>query len=208
MVRFLVLTGNSPLVVVEAAPDGEAAPGDTALLCSHPFLSIETERMNMQLEMALATGDTAAADSLLAILNDPGVFVPILSPFEGTMDVRAAPGDLIQPGDTLASVKGPPEDSTYIMLPGPGHVAWPEGLQGCTAIQGGLLCRGDFPGDSAPLPGTYSVAGHFIHEEGLFTFLLSSAGDTIPVQITGSRNGLRTVFSLVPLDSVPLFGWD
>lgn len=204
----MVLTGDSPLVVVETATGGSTARGDTVLLCSHPFLEIETERINMQLEMALATADTAAVDSLRGILADSSVFIPVVSSFEGIMDVRIDPGDLIQPGDTLASVKGSPPDSVYVLLPGPGHIAWPAGLPNCTAVSGGLLCTGPFPGDSAGLSGTYSVAGHFIHEDGLATFLLPAGGDTIPVQVIGSRNGLRTVFSPVPLDSVPLYRWD
>lgn len=64
MEHFIVLTGDSPLVVVETTTGDAIARGDTVALCSHPFLEIETERINMQLEIALATEDTAAVDSL------------------------------------------------------------------------------------------------------------------------------------------------
>jgi len=208
MKNDLVWNGYSPLLVVEITDAYLAETGDTLAICSDPFLGIETERIEMELELATALGDTAAADSIRGMLEDQSVFIPLTCPFQGLIEIKIHIGETVEPGDVFAVIHGSPPDSLYMILPGAGHIRWPESIPGCLVTAGGLACTGSWPGDSVAVPGTYRVENQFIHEEGLNTFLLTMAGDTLPVTVLGNRNGFRIVFSPVTLDSLPLVMWD
>lgn len=207
-VSALLLSGDSPVRILETCGSEIVEPGDTAALGSDPFLQMETDRITMELEFAIATGDSLSADSLREVLADSSVFVPVLFSVGGRMELRVEPGDEIQPGDTVAVVTGPPPESTFVILPGSGHLRWPETLPGTRLASGGLQVSGTFSGDSARMPGFYSIASHFIHEEGLSTFLVTTEGDTVHVTVTGNANGARIVYSQLSLDSLTLAGWN
>ena len=205
---YLLWSGDSPLKILETYSDEIVEAGDTAALGSDPFLEIETDRLTMELHFAVATGDSGFADSLRAVLADSSVYVPVIYGAGGRADLRVYPGDEIQPGDTIASVTGPPSDSVFVIMPGTGHLVWPDEVEGMRLPSGGLRVNGPFPGDSMSIAGFYTVASHFIHEEGLATFLVTAGGDTLYVTVTANANGTRTVYSPVPLDSLILSGWD
>lgn len=208
MTFYLTSPGNSPLIVIEVFTPETVESGDTVALCSDPFLAIETDRLIMELEFALATGDTTAADSLQAVLSDSSVYTPLLIQSAGRMKLFVSAGNTVQPGDTVASVTGPPPDSLFIILPQDGQILWPEPVTGRRLPSGGLMVSGYWPGDSTVIPGFYSVPSHFVHEENLSTFLLTDSGDTLHITVAGNRNGLRMIYSSVPLDSLTLSGWD
>lgn len=208
MVSNLLWSGSSPMKILVTYDSETVEAGDTAALCSDPFLHIEIDRMNMELQFSMATGDSVSADSLRSLLADSSVYVPIVFTEGGSMELNVFPGDEVQPGDTVAVVTGPPPDSVFLVLPDEGHLRWPEEIAGRRLPSGGLLLHGPFPGDSINIPGFYAVASHFIHEEGLSTFLITAGGDTLSVTVTGNSNGTRTVYSPVPLDSLILSGWN
>ncbi len=208
MISYLVWSGDSPLMILEAYGSETVEAGDTAALGSDPFLEIETDRLTMELQFAVATGDSGFADSLRAVLADSSVYVPVIYNAFGRAELRVSAGEEIQPGDTIAAVTGPPPDSVFVILPGTGHLLWPDEVEGTRLPSGGLIVHGAFPGDSINIAGFYSVASHFIHEEGLSTFLITTGGDTLHVAVTANSNGTRTVYSTAPLDSLILSGWD
>lgn len=204
----LLLSGSSPMDVLTAAGSGSVEEGDTLFLLSDPFLEVEDQRISMQIEMALATGDTALAGSLREMLSDSASYTPVMSPLAGSASVMVPPGRRIEPGDTLAVITGSPPDSTFIVIPPQGHLEWPEELDGTILSSGEILLDGPWPGDSVSLEGFYEIAPHFIHEEGLKTLLVTYGGDTLEVTVTGSLDGKRLVYSTIALDSLPLAGWE
>lgn len=208
MVNNVIWSGNSPLLVVEINDAEQVETGDTLLTGSDPFLAIETERLEMELEFARAMGDTVAADSLRMIIEDPTAFVSVVSPFAGRTELLVSAGGTIEPGDLVAIVKGPPPDSVYVILPADDQIRWPGDIPGCQTTPGGLVCTGIWPGDSVSVQGIYSVEDHFIHEQGLKTFLLTTDSDTLPVTVMENRNGYRVIYSMVPLDSIPISEWN
>lgn len=208
MVSYLVLAGNSPLVVLETGTAETVEAGDTAAICADPFLEMEIQRKTMELEFALATGDSSRADSLFQLLADSSVYIPVVfTEGGGRVEIMVLAGEEIHPGDTVASVTVPPSDSVYIVMPGEGHLRWPEGIEGIVLSSGRLMCRGNWPGNYIRLPGFYAVESHFIHEVGLGTFLFTPE-DTLQVMVTGNLNGMRTVYSAVSLDTLTLTGWN
>jgi len=208
LVSYLVWNGDSPLTVTETFGGYLVEAGDTALLGTDPFLEIETDRLNMELQFAMMTGDSVSADSLRELIEDPSVFVPVIFATDGKPELRVFPGDQIQPGDTLALITGRPPDSVFVIIPGRGHLIWPDEIEGVILPSGGLRMAGEFPGDSLSIPGFYSVASHFIHEDDLSTFLITVDSDTIFVTVTASTGSARTVYSQVPLDTLTLSGWN
>lgn len=208
-VRFpVVWSGRSPLTVLSVSSGGEVLSTDTAALCADPFLAIETERMRMELEMAMARGDTATVQVLVEALSDSSAYTAVLFGFSGTADVFTTPGSELQPRDTVALVTGAPPESLFVVIPGPGHLGWPEGVPGTRLPGGGLLIEGTVQGDSVSLPGFYDVPPDLVREDGLSIFLLSAAGDTIDVAVFRTGGPARTVFSSIPLDSIPLVRWN
>lgn len=208
MVSHLIWSGDSPLLILETFGTETALPGDTAALGADPFLEIEFDRLSMELQFAIATGDSVSVDSLRTLLDDPSVYIPVLFNTGGRVELKVLPGAEIQPGDTVAAVTGPPPESIFVVLPEAGHLLWPYEIEGTRLPSGGLMMVGEFPGDSTIIPGFYSVASHFIHEKSLSTFLVTTSGDTLHVTVTGNTNGTRTVYSAVPLESLILSGWN
>ena len=207
--RFpVVWSGRSPLMVLSVSPGGEVLSTDTAALCADPFLEIETERLEMELEIAIARGDTAAAIAIAEALADSSGYTAVLFGLSGTARVFTAPGVELQPGDTVAVVTGAPPESLFVVSPGSGHLGWPEGVPGTRLPDGGLLMEGALSDDSIFLPGFYDVPPDLVREDGLSTFLLSARGDTIDVVVFRTGGHTRTVFSPIPLDSIPLARWN
>lgn len=199
---------SHPLLLVETSGNGPVQPGDTLAMGSDPYLSLENERVLMELEMALATGDSAAFDSLSGILADSSRFIPLVSTAAGEAVILVVEGETIQPGDAVAQVTGPPPDSVFIVHPLPGQTNWPSGLSGTISGSGMLVRSGHPPEGETTLPGIYLVEQRYIHEEGLRSFLLGAGGDTLQVHVAGTHDGLRIIHSETPLESIPLTAWD
>lgn len=196
------------LLVVETAAGGNTLQGDTLIMGSDPFLAMEMDRLSMELQIASASGDSIASDSLEALLADSSIYTAVEAPLSGIVQILVTADETLQPGDTLAVITGSPPDSLFFILPSEGHIRWPDHVPGCTVNSGELVCSGVIPGDSVIIPGVYRIEPRYVHEEGLETFLLSASGDTVEVTVMGSYQEFRTVFSEVQLDSIPLTGWD
>jgi len=198
---------NSPLLIRTVTSEFTVGIGDTIVSGTDPFFSVETQRLQMALSMAEATGDTVAVDSLAALLADSSAVVFITSPVSGIIESQAVQGRTLQPGDTVATVTSSPPDSVYILSPAYHHIKWPEGLEGCRATDRGLRCTGPWPGETATLPGTWSLHQRFIYEKDLDSFVIAAAGDTLPVAIIGYTDTSKIIYSSFPLDSVALIPW-
>ncbi|MCK5132263.1 MAG: hypothetical protein KAR40_08955 [Candidatus Sabulitectum sp.] len=198
---------NSPLLVNMVLEDETVLAGDTILSGTDPFFAVEMERVEMALNIAEAIGDSIAIDSLFTLLSDSSSFFFVTSPAAGSIRSLAFQEGTLQPGDTIATVTGPPPDSVYFLSPDYFHIRWPENLPGCTVTERGLQCRGPLPGAATSIPGTWSLQPQFIFEEGLNSFLLATAGDTIPITIIGSTDTSKIIYSVFPLDSVALTPW-
>ncbi len=198
---------NSPLLINMVILEGSVQAGDTVLSGTDPFFSVEKERVEMALNIALAIGDSIAVDSLSAMLSDSSSFVFVTSPATGVLRNLPLQGSTLQPGDTIALVTGPPPDSVYILSPDYFHIRWPGNLQGCTVTDRGLQCYGPWPGATASVPGTWALQPQFIYEDGLKSFLLATTGDTIPITVIGSTDTSRIIYSPLPLDSLALIPW-
>jgi len=203
----IVWNQNSPLLVSILVLDEHVLAGDTILTGTDPFFSVEMARLEMALSISEAVGDTAAIDSLYSLLTDSSSFVYITSSMTGSILNLVSTGSTLQPGDTIAIVTGPPPDSLYILTPAYFHIRWPAPLPECTVTRQGLQCTGPWPGATTSIPGTWSVQPQFIHEEGLVSFLLSSAGDTIPITVIGSTDSSRIIHCTLPIDSTALIPW-
>jgi len=204
----VIWSQNYPLLISTAAITEEVDKGDTVFSGAEPFLHLERERAEMELSMAEAIGDRAAQDSLEAFLSDSSFIVFITAPASGHIRILVEQGKTVQPGDNMAVITGAPPDSVYILSPVYTHIRWPENLNGCTVTDRGLQCRGAWPGEEASLPGTWSLRQQFIHEDGLRTYVVSSMGDTLPITIIGSTDTSRIIYSVLPLDSISLLGWN
>lgn len=203
----VVWSQNLPLLVNAILQEEYVLAGDTILMGTDPLFSVEMERIGMALNIAEAAGDSVAVDSLTAILSDSSSFIFMTSPTTGTIINLVSPGSTLQPGDTIAVITGAPPDSVYILTPDYFHAGWPENLPGCTVTDTGLRCFGAWPGATASIPGTWSVEPQFIYEDGLKSFLLATAGDTIPVTIMGFTDTSKIIYSAFSLDSVSLSPW-
>ncbi|MCK5841204.1 MAG: hypothetical protein KAH31_03480 [Candidatus Sabulitectum sp.] len=203
----LIWNHNSPLSVRTITRDEYTITGDTVLSGTDPFFSFETDRLEMALSIARAVEDTAAADSLSALLADSSSFVYVTSSRSGSIQGLVSTGSILQPGDTIAIVTGPPPDSLFILSPAYSHIRWPEPLPGCTVTPHGLQCTGPWPGAATSIPGTWSVQPQFIHEEGLLSFLLAAAGDTISITVIGYTDTSRIIYCTFLLDSIALIPW-
>ncbi len=196
-----------PLLVHLVSQEEYMETGDTVLMGTDPFYSVEMERVTMALNIAEATGDTAAMDSLYTILTDSSSYFYVTSPATGVVETLSLPGSILQPGDSIASITGPPPDSVYILTPEYFHIRWPADLPGCTVTDSGLQCYGPLPGSETSIPGTWSLKPQFIYEEDLDSFLITAAGDSIPVTIIGSTDTSKIIYSTFPLDSIALTPW-
>lgn len=203
----LIWNQNSPLFVSTITRDEYTMSGDTVLSGTDPFFSVETARLEMALSIARAVEDTAAIDSLSALLADSSSFVYVTSTRDGSIQNLVSTGSILQPGDTIAIVTGPPPDSLYILSPAYSHIRWPAPLPGCIVTPQGLQCTGSWPGAATSIPGTWSVQPQFIHEEGLLSFLLATAGDTIPITVIGYTDTSRIIYCTFLLDSIALTPW-
>jgi hypothetical protein len=203
----IVWNNSSPLFVRAVFSENTIAAGDTVLSGIDPFFSMETQRLEMALSIAEATGDSVAADSLGVLLLDSSVVVYITSPAAGVIENTAEPGSTVQPGDTVASVTGPPPDSVYVLVPSYDHIRWPENLEGCRVTEHGLQCTGPWPGETAALPGIRSLPQRFIYENHLDSFVITAAGDTLSVEIIGYTDTSKIIYSSFLLDSVALTSW-
>jgi hypothetical protein len=199
---------NYPLLVNTAAITDAVLTGDTVISGAEPFLSLERERVIMEHSIAVAMGDSIAGDSLQAYLADSSFLVFVTSPASGRIRILTGSGSTIQPGDRIALITGPPPDSLYILSPEYSLIRWPLNIPGCTVTDRGLQCTGAWPGEEAALPGTWSLRQQFIHEDGLRSYLLSTPGDTLPIIILGSTDTSKIIYSGLPLDSIPLLGWN
>jgi len=198
---------NSPLLIRTVTSDHTVGIGDTILSGTDPFFSVETQRLQMALNMAEATGDTVAVDSLTVLLADSSAVVFITSTVSGIIEIQAVQGRTLQPGDTVATVTGSPPDSVFILSPSYHHIRWPEDLDGCVVTDQGLQCTGPWPGETATLPGIWSLRQRFIYENDLDSFVIAAAGDTVPVAIIGYTDTSKIIYSSFPLDSVALVPW-
>ena len=198
---------NLPLLISLVSQSTMVVAGDTILSGTDPFFSVEIERLEMALSIAQATGDTIAMDSLIVLLSDSSSFVFVTAPITGTMTVQVSRGSTLQPGDTIAMITGAPPDSVYILSPDYYHIRWPENLQGYTVTETGLQHRGAWPGERTSIPGTWSIQARYIYEDGLDSFLIAAAGDTLPITIIGSTDTSKIIYSEFPLDSLPLTPW-
>ncbi|MCK5034562.1 MAG: hypothetical protein KAS73_01625 [Candidatus Sabulitectum sp.] len=203
----LIWDQNSPLLVSMITRDEYTTSGDTVLSGTDPFFSFETDRLEMALSIARAVEDTASIDSLSALLADSSSFVYFTSSRSGSILNLVSTGSILQPGDTIAIVTGPPPDSLFILSPAYSHIRWPAPLPGCIVTTHGLQCTGPWPGASASIPGTWSVQPQFIHEEGLLSFLIAAAGDTIPITVIGYTDTSRIIYCTFLLDSIALTPW-
>ena len=195
-----------PLQVQWVTDEDFVEKGDTVLMGTDPFFSVEMERVGMALNIAEAIGDSSAVDSLYSILTDSSSYTCITSSSKGVMDNLAFSDQILQPGDTVVVVKGSPPDSVYILVPTYSHIRWPENLPGCTVTDLGLQCYGPIPGTTALIPGVWSVKPQFIFENELNSFLVAE-GDSVPVVIIGTTETSRIIFTAFPLDSLPLTPW-
>jgi len=198
---------NSPLLIRTVTSEFTVEAGDTILSGTDPFFSVEIQRLQMALSMAEATGDTAAVDSLTILLADSSNVVFITSPMSGIIENQAVQGRTLQPGDTVATVTGSPPDSVYILSPAYHHIRWPEDLEGYRITDRGLQCTGPWPGETAALPGAWSLQQRFIYENDLDSFVIAAAGDTVTVTIIGYTDTSKIIYSSFPLDSVVLISW-
>ena len=198
---------NSPLLVNMVLEDETVLAGDTILSGTDPFFAVEMERVEMALNIAEAIGDSIVIDSLSVLLSDSSSFVFVTSPAAGSIRSLAFQEGTLQPGDTIATVTGSPPDSVYFLSPAYFHIRWPGNLPGCTVTDRGLQCYGPLPGAATSIPGTWSLQPQFIFEEGLNSFLLATAGDTIPITVIGSTDTSKIIYSVFPLDSVALTPW-
>jgi len=203
----VVWNRSSLLFVRTVTHETTVESGDTILSGTDPFFAVEIQRLEMALDIAEVTGDSVAADSLKFMLSDSSSIVFITSPLTGTITDLATQGTTLQPGDTVAAITGAPPDSVYILVPAYNHIKWPEGLEGCRATDQGLRCTGTWPGETALLPGTWSVQQRFIYEDDLESFVVTTAADTVPVTIIGYTDTSKIVYSPFLLDSVALIPW-
>jgi hypothetical protein len=198
---------NSPLFIRTVTSEFTVGIGDTILSGTDPFFLVETQRLQMALGMAEATGDTVAVDSLTALLADSSAVVFITSPMSGVIESQAVQGRTLQPGDTVATVIGSPPDSVYILSPAYHYIMWPKYIEGCRITDQGLQCTGSWPGETATLPGTWSLQQRFIYENDLDSFVITAAEDTVSVAIIGYTDTSKIIYSSFPLDSVALIPW-
>ena len=198
---------NLPLLISLVSQNSTVEAGDTILSGTDPFFSVEIERLEMALSIAIATSDTIATDSLTIMLSDSSSFIFVTAPVTGAITTVVARGVTLQPGDTIAMITGAPPDSLYILSPDYFHIRWPENLQGYTVTEVGLQCSGVWPGERTSIPGTWSLEARFIYEDGLDSFLIAAAGDTLPITIIGSTDTSKIIYSEFPLDSLPLTPW-
>lgn len=207
MKSAVVWDQSFPLLINAVSTENPVLNGDTILTGTDPYYSMEMERLEMALNIAEAVGDSFAADSLTAMLSDSSSFIFVISPAFGTIRNLAFHGGTLEPGDTIAVITGDPPDSVYILSPSYFHIRWPENLTGCTVTDMGLQCFGPWPGETTSIPGTWSVQHQFIYEDGLKSFLLAAAGDTIPITIIGSTDSSKIIYSEFALDSISLSPW-
>lgn len=198
---------SSPLLVNTVSHNEFVMVGDTILSGSDPFFSMEMERVEMALNIAVAIKDSIAIDSLSIMLSDSSSFIFVTSPASGVINNLPANGHTLQPGDTVAVVTGPPPDSVYILLPDYFHVRWPGNLPGCTVTSRGLRCYGPWPGATTSIPGVWSLHPQFIYENDLNSFLIAASGDTIPITVIGYTDTFKIIYSTLQLDSVALTPW-
>ncbi len=202
-----ILWGKSfPLLVHWVTVEESVEKGDTVLMGTDPFFSVEMERVGMALNIAEAIGDSSAIDSLYTILTDSSSYTYITSSSTGAIENLAFSDQVLQPGDTAAVVKGSPPDSVYILVPTYSHIKWPDNLPGSTVTDLGLQCYGPIPGATDLIPGVWSVKPQYVFENELNSFLIS-VGDSLPVSIIGTTETSRIIYSTFPLDSLPLTPW-
>ena len=202
----IIWNNSYPLLVHWVMAEEFVENGDTILIGTDPFFSLEMERVGMALNIAEALRDSSAVDSLYTILTDSSSYTYITSPSTGAVGSLPHSGITLQPGDTVAVVKGSPPDSVYILVPTYSHIKWPENLPGCTVTDLGLQCSGPIPGTTVLLPGVWSVKPQYIFENELTSFLIA-AGDSIPVAIIGTTDTSRIIYSVFPLDFLALTPW-
>ena len=202
----IIWNNSFPLLVHRVIAEESVEIGDTVLIGTDPFFSVEMERADMALDIARAIGDSSAIDSLNTILTDSSSYTYLTSPSTGAVESLPSSGITLQPGDTVTVVIGPPPESVYILIPTYSHIKWPDNLPGCTVTDLGLQCSGPIPGTTDCIEGIWSVKPQYIFENELSSFLIS-AGDSIPVSIIGTTDTSRIIYSTFPLDSLPLTPW-
>jgi hypothetical protein len=195
------------MVLDSVCAGGPVSPGDTLARLADPVSPFLESRTLMALSLAEARGDSRRADSLRAVLESPPWFSWALSPLEGEPAFPPR-GTLLSSGDTLATISAP-ADSLWILYPGTALSFWPPvpGVLFLESAGESALVSGSVPGEGFVIPGTWTLPGTALWEEGLRIFVISPPDDSIPVRVLGENPSGILVYCETSLDSLPLLPW-
>lgn len=205
-------TGEGPaeLSAVTVSEGDEVMPGDTLAELLMDMQTVLMERLTMELDMSSARlastpFDTVLAhrvDSLTGLLDSLETHgtEPLLAPLPGTVTgIHQRAGSRIRPGSTVISIRAP-GSRVFQVYPPEGFTvhSWPRGSPRVRLIEEGQG-HGVYSGDPADLDslfqGLVSVDRVAVFESDMYSFVITSEGDTIPVRRVG-ETGVRGVLIL------------
>jgi hypothetical protein len=205
--RPVLLAGPGQMVLDSLYPRGPVIPGDTLARLADPVSPFLESRTLMALALAESRGDLPRADSLRAVLESPPWFAWVLSPLAGEPAFPPR-GTLLTGGDTLAMISAPAE-SLWVLYPQTPLTFWPP-VPGAVFLESSresALVAGSVPEEGFVLPGTWTLPGTALWEEGLRIFVIAAPDDSIPVRVMGETPSGILVHCETSLDSLPLLPW-
>lgn len=204
---YIIWDQRSPLIVKSMTQKTSVLNNDTILVGFDPFFEVEMLRLEMEIAIAEAVGDSALVDSLSNELDHPSLFTYVLSPSEGMIQLMTDIDNTLQPGDSIGLIVGSPPDSLYFLSPDYNHIRWPEDLAENIVTSEGLQFNGYPPEEPASLPGVWSIEHRFIHETELDSYLITITSDTIPIIVMGTKENAKIIYSVLALDSISVIPW-
>jgi hypothetical protein len=203
--------GNAEVASVSTFQDSMIAMGDTLLILEDGLRKIEMQRLEMELRLAEAFSASSPsdrmarlrADSLSAVLEAlaGSVLVPATSPAGGVLlSTGPGEGDAVAPGTLLALLSVGP-DSLFVVSPPAGVMmtSWPSRAGSMALVEqtpSAAVYYGVPSTDGSDFGSLFSVVRNALYEDGLRTFLVTQAGDTLEAVMAGSSE--RGIIVLLP----------
>lgn len=199
------------MVSVISFPDSVIALGDTLLILEDGLRKMEMQRLEMELELAEAFSVASPSDGMARLRADSlsvvldalarSVLVPATSPAGGVLlSTGPKEGDTVSSGTLLALLSVGPE-SLFVATPPAGVVmtSWPSRAGSMTLVEqtpSSAVYYGVPASDGSDFGSLFSVVRNALYEDGLRTFLVSLAGDTLEAGMAGS--GESGIIVLLP----------
>lgn len=213
--------GRGPLVIgsVEARAGDTLGSGDTIALGVDSLVSLELDRVTMNIEFASSSAaanpqaeDSALLASLASVRDSLQglLLVPVLATGPGVLLSSCATGSRVMPGGVVATLEVSP-DSVFRLAPAEGVqvVAWPRRFDGAELMApsgDGALYSGRVRAGEFTVPGSISLPRQAIGDAGLGSFVVLEDGDTVSVMRVCISGDAVTVLPDGPLNGRVL-GW-